>query len=93
LDSDHPQTLTRKYIEPHVIEVYGPGLDGWHNEIGGQLAARNEYVGETVFYYAHDESALLAALNQQPQLSYLHRPANLEDVFVKLTGRELRDGQ
>jgi hypothetical protein len=22
---------------------------------------------------------------------YLHRPANLEDLFIKLTGRELRD--
>jgi len=93
LDSDHPQALTRKYIEPHVIEVYGSGLESWHNGVGEQLAERSEQVGETVFYYAHDESALLAALNQQPQLCYLHRPANLEDVFVKLTGRELRDGQ
>ncbi|MEZ5581762.1 MAG: ATP-binding cassette domain-containing protein [Candidatus Competibacteraceae bacterium] len=93
LDSDHPQALTRKYVEPHVIEVYGSGLDSWHSAVGGQLAERSEHVGETVFYYAHDEGALLAALNQQPQLSYLHRPANLEDVFVKLTGRELRDGQ
>ena len=22
---------------------------------------------------------------------YLHRPANLEDLFIKLTGRDLRD--
>jgi lipooligosaccharide transport system ATP-binding protein len=22
---------------------------------------------------------------------YLHRPANLEDLFLKLTGREMRD--
>ena len=50
-------------------------------------------MGETLFYYTRDERALLAAVNQQPGLSYLHRPANLEDVFVKLTGRELRDGQ
>jgi lipooligosaccharide transport system ATP-binding protein len=26
-----------------------------------------------------------------PELSYLHRPASLEDVFLKLTGRDLRD--
>jgi lipooligosaccharide transport system ATP-binding protein len=26
-----------------------------------------------------------------PTLRTLHRPANLEDVFLKLTGRELRD--
>jgi lipooligosaccharide transport system ATP-binding protein len=93
LDSDHPQALTRKYIEPHVIEVYGPDLDNWHNDIGADLAERSEQVGETLFYYTSDETDLLDALNQQPQLSYLHRPANLEDVFVKLTGRELRDSQ
>ena len=23
---------------------------------------------------------------------YLHRPANLEDVFLRLTGRKLREG-
>jgi lipooligosaccharide transport system ATP-binding protein len=31
------------------------------------------------------------SLSLRPELRYLHRPANLEDVFLKLTGRELRD--
>jgi lipooligosaccharide transport system ATP-binding protein len=31
------------------------------------------------------------ALDREPGVRYLHRPANLEDVFLKLTGRELRD--
>ena len=35
--------------------------------------------------------ALLHSLEQRPELRYLHRPANLEDLFIKLTGRELRD--
>jgi lipooligosaccharide transport system ATP-binding protein len=34
---------------------------------------------------------LLAALADRHGLRYLHRPANLEDVFLKLTGRDLRD--
>jgi lipooligosaccharide transport system ATP-binding protein len=34
---------------------------------------------------------LLADLAQTPGVRYLHRPANLEDLFIKLTGRELRD--
>jgi lipooligosaccharide transport system ATP-binding protein len=91
LASDHPKALIRQYIEPQVIEVYGPGLDYWHRNTGAKLAVRSEQVGETVFYYARDEQALLQAVNRQPQLSFLHRPANLEDVFVKPTGRELRD--
>jgi hypothetical protein len=27
----------------------------------------------------------------QDELAYLHRQASLEDVFLKLTGRDLRD--
>lgn len=88
-----PLDLIRQHIEPQVIEVFGPGLEDWRREEGAGLAARSEQVGETMFYYAQDERALLAALSRQPELSFLHRPANLEDVFVKLTGRELRDGQ
>lgn len=93
LDSGHPNDLIRRYIEPHVVEVFGPGLEAWHHESAGTLAERSEQVGETIFYYSYNEQPLLMALNQQSELTYLHRPANLEDVFVKLTGRELRDDQ
>ena len=31
------------------------------------------------------------ALATRAGVRYLHRPANLEDLFIKLTGRELRD--
>ena len=34
---------------------------------------------------------LLAALEGRGDLTFLHRPANLEDVFLRLTGRELRE--
>ena len=33
----------------------------------------------------------LAALQEAGAMRYLHRPANLEDVFLKLTGHDLRD--
>jgi lipooligosaccharide transport system ATP-binding protein len=39
----------------------------------------------------HDAKPLLAHLDTQEGLRYMHRPANLEDVFLKLTGREMRD--
>jgi lipooligosaccharide transport system ATP-binding protein len=92
LDSDRPDVLIQKYIEPHVIEVFGSELEPWHQQVAAALTERSERVGETMFYYTVDERPLLAAINQRSDLSYLHRPANLEDVFVKLTGRELRDG-
>ena len=34
---------------------------------------------------------LLQALEAHPQLRTLHRPANLEDLFLKLTGRQIRE--
>lgn len=92
LDTGAPRDLIARHIEPHVIEVHGPGLDEWHTGVGDPLADRHERVGETAFYYARDETGLLGALREAPRLIYLHRPANLEDVFVKLTGRDLRDG-
>ena len=32
----------------------------------------------------------MQALEAHPQLRTLHRPANLEDLFLKLTGRQIR---
>ncbi len=92
LDSGHPRALIRRHIEPHVIEVHGEGLMRWHEETASSLAPRHERAGDGILYYLDDERPLIEALTGQDQLSYLHRPANLEDVFLKLTGRELRDG-
>lgn len=86
-----PAELIRNHIEPHVLEVYGPGFETWHSEIGQDLAMRSERVGETVFCYAVDEAPLLEDLCRHPTLRFVHRSGNLEDVFLKLTGRELRD--
>ena len=86
-----PADLIAANIEAQVVEVFGPGCDQWGVEHGRHLAARLEQVGETLFCYADDEGPLLASLDQYPQLQFLHRRANLEDVFMKLTGKELRD--
>jgi len=74
-----------------VIEVYGDDARAWADAHGRRLSARLEMAGETAFCYAHDARALLAALGEAHGVRYLHRPANLEDLFIKLTGRELRD--
>ena len=55
------------------------------------LAERVEVSGETAFFYCHDPRPLLARLADADGLRYVHRASNLEDVFIKLTGRELRD--
>ena len=55
------------------------------------MSQRLELAGETAFCYARDAAPLLADLATRAGVRYLHRPANLEDLFIKLTGRELRD--
>ena len=85
-----PRALIGKHIEPNVVEVHGPGFEVWAEQ-ARTLAGRVEIAGDTAFCYATDEEPLLASLKSEPQLVYLHRPANLEDVFLKLTGRDLRD--
>jgi lipooligosaccharide transport system ATP-binding protein len=88
-----PRQLIAEHIEPQVIEVY--------DEAGGDLPAfvtanrsladRVESSGETAFFYCRDPNPLLAQLADADGLRYVHRASNLEDVFIKLTGRELRD--
>ena len=85
-----PRGLIAAHLESDVVEVYGEGtaaVAATH----ASLAERVETSGETVFFYLRDARALLAALAQNHRVRYLHRPANLEDLFLKLTGRQIRE--
>jgi len=86
-----PRELIRTHIEPQVVEVYGDGAPAWAQAYGRAAAQRCEKTGETVFCYTHDADPIVHNLASRSDVRYLHRPANLEDVFLKLTGRELRD--
>ena len=86
-----PRELIARNIEPQVVEVYGDGAKRWAREFGQARSKRCEQAGETVFCYTHDAAPLVQDLERREDLRYLHRHANLEDVFLKLTGRELRD--
>ena len=85
-----PRTLISEHIESQVVEVHGPGCERWMKHARG-LAPRIERAGETVFCYAEQVEPVLTDLRGRGDLAYLHRPANLEDLFLKLTGRDLRD--
>jgi len=85
-----PRALISEHIEPQVVEVHGPGSEMWM-ERARALSPRVERAGETVFCYADQVEPVLADLRGRSELAYLHRPANLEDLFLKLTGRDLRD--
>ena len=90
-----PREVIAAHIEPQVVEIFGEwqgeGAAAWAAAHAHALCQRCEVSGETAFCYTTDAAPLLAHLAHQPGLRSLHRPANLEDVFLKLTGRDLRD--
>ncbi len=86
-----PRELIAQYLEPDVVEVYGNGALGLVDSPLKALAQRVEVSGETVFFYTQNAKQLMDALAEHSQLRTLHRPANLEDLFLKLTGRQIRE--
>ncbi len=88
-----PRQLIAEHIEPQVVEVFDEGSHDLSGFVAAnrQLAERVETSGETAFFYCREPQQLLARLAEASGLRYVHRASNLEDVFIKLTGRELRD--
>ena len=87
-----PRDLISQHLEPDVVEVYGQEALALVNSPLAHLAQRTETSGETVFFYTVDATSLLQALSEHTRLRTLHRPANLEDLFLKMTGRQIREG-
>lgn len=85
-----PQQLIEEYVLPYAIEVrltlaeLPGGLEDKVTEWGGQAIR----VVDGLFLYAADGEALWQNLDSWglPKHACFLRPANLEDVFLKLTG-------
>ncbi|WP_024539218.1 ATP-binding cassette domain-containing protein [Comamonas badia] len=87
-----PRALIAEHLEREVVEAYGSGAPALaHDARLRPLAARVEVSGETVFFYTPDARPLLQALAERGHQHTLHRHANLEDLFLKLTGRQIRE--
>ncbi len=86
-----PHALIAEHIEPEVVEVYGEGVGAWMDAHGKALCERAELHGETAFCYLREAAPAVANLRAFAHLRFLHRRANLEDLFLKLTGREMRE--
>jgi lipooligosaccharide transport system ATP-binding protein len=87
-----PRDLIAQYLEPDVVEAYGNGALALAESPLKEMASRVEVSGETLFFYTQDAKPLLDALGRDhSRLRTLHRPANLEDLFLKLTGRQIRE--
>lgn len=85
-----PSKLVEEEIGREVVEVRVAKEED--EKLIGHLASfscGHERVGDTLYFYCRDGQGLMRKLVELELQNYLIRPATLEDVFLKLTGRSL----
>lgn len=82
LDVDTPKGLIAKHVKKYVLEIEKP--------VPENLPIMDmENLGASVLFFLDE---LDATIERMPAgHAFTHRPANLEDVFLRLTGRQLRE--
>jgi lipooligosaccharide transport system ATP-binding protein len=87
-----PSRLVDEEIGREVVEVRVPPEDD--QRVLAHLAdfrCAHERVGDTLYFYCRDGHGLMRKLLELDLPNTLNRPATLEDVFLKLTGRSLHE--
>ena len=90
LREGRPQKLVEELIGREVVEVRAPADED--DRIIARLAGldcRHERFGDTLYFYCDDGHNVMKRLSELELTNFMERPAGLEDVFLKLTGRSL----
>jgi len=77
--------IGREVIEVRISEAEEPRL---MSELSG-IRFNHERAGDTLFLYCSECTDIMRKIVALNLPNVLHRPASLEDVFLKLTGRSL----
>jgi lipooligosaccharide transport system ATP-binding protein len=85
-----PTKLLEQNIEKYVLELTGGHKDITEENIGQDI--RIDRTQETARLYSNDADRLKELASQLEGAHYYLRQTNLEDVFLKATGRELNEG-
>ena len=88
-DAAHPSAAAKAQAKSHA-KSQAPVQTDWLRPLT-DAGLRVEPVGETVLIYGNEREPLLNTVEALIGTGYLYRPASLEDVFLRLTGRDLRD--
>lgn len=92
LAEGNPSELVGAEVGREVVELrLEEAADGRVVEEVGAFAQSWERAGDTLYFFCEDGAQLVQALLNARKSHFLHRPATLEDVFLKLTGRELKE--
>jgi len=90
LEQGTPQSLVEKYVAKRVLEIQAE--TGVTSELEKMGSAVFDEIGGRLHIYTNEPEALLAELQKKHGIQRsVIRDATLEDVFFRLTGRELRD--
>ena len=88
-----PKELLAEHIEQYVLELTEneTDIDTLRNQLPDNV--RIDPSGHTVRFYSNDIEALKTVADNLPVGQYYLRQSNLEDVFLKTTGRRLNEKQ
>jgi len=85
-----PVSLLSEHIEAHVIEIKEKSdFSGSVRDAAERFKARVDLTHDTVMVYTDDKSVMRAITEDLSDGAYISRERNLEDLFIKLTGRDL----
>jgi lipooligosaccharide transport system ATP-binding protein len=90
LAQGRPRDLIAEHAADSVIEIEGSGAD--LRDYVREHGVRHDDLGGRIIVYAEADGSLEGEIRKRfCSASCLFRPGNLEDVFLRLTGRELRE--
>jgi lipooligosaccharide transport system ATP-binding protein len=86
-----PQELVKQHIGRFTLEVTvnGDDAEGAIRSGFDDSACRIERYGDRIYVYADESETLTGGIEAVAAFDPILRPSTLEDVFLKLTGREL----
>lgn len=89
IDVGSPAELIRSHVRPYVLE-----LRAERSQVAGILERfghlEHQTSGQNLYFYGNTTNEFDELQGAHPEIERLLRPATLEDVFLKLTGREIR---
>lgn len=85
-----PEELVQKYVGEEVVELKGIQASDAET-VSGRFKDKYhlEHFGDSLHIYTQDGKNILGELQRIKADKIIHRDADLEDVFLKLTGRSL----
>ena len=87
----NPKRLLEKHMERYVLEVRNKQRFGLIEDAAPKIV-RKDKSSESMLLYSDDSDLLVKLTERLNPGDYFHRETNLEDLFLKLTGRELNEG-